>query len=57
PISETTWTDLKLPVLVATNILWLVIIAILLCTVREYKNDKKHFLQGGLMTHYCDTKS
>uniref|UniRef100_A0A672QWS2 Novel immune-type receptor 12 n=1 Tax=Sinocyclocheilus grahami TaxID=75366 RepID=A0A672QWS2_SINGR len=29
--SETTWTDLKVPVLVATNILWLVIIAILLC--------------------------
>uniref|UniRef100_A0A672QX34 Novel immune-type receptor 12 n=1 Tax=Sinocyclocheilus grahami TaxID=75366 RepID=A0A672QX34_SINGR len=27
----TTWTDLKVPVLVATNILWLVIIAILLC--------------------------
>uniref|UniRef100_A0A672QWS3 Novel immune-type receptor 12 n=1 Tax=Sinocyclocheilus grahami TaxID=75366 RepID=A0A672QWS3_SINGR len=30
-VSETTWTDLKVPVLVATNILWLVIIAILLC--------------------------
>uniref|UniRef100_A0A8C2JVM1 Uncharacterized protein n=1 Tax=Cyprinus carpio TaxID=7962 RepID=A0A8C2JVM1_CYPCA len=35
---------LEIGVLVATNILWLVIIAILLCTVRKYKNDKKHFL-------------
>uniref|UniRef100_A0A673N0M0 Ig-like domain-containing protein n=1 Tax=Sinocyclocheilus rhinocerous TaxID=307959 RepID=A0A673N0M0_9TELE len=30
-VSETTWTDLKVPVLVATNILLFVIIAILLC--------------------------
>ncbi|XP_043099026.1 novel immune-type receptor 12 [Puntigrus tetrazona] len=30
PISEFTWTDLKVPVLVAANILWLVIIAVLL---------------------------
>ncbi|XP_073692796.1 novel immune-type receptor 12 [Garra rufa] len=30
-VSESAWTDLKVPVLVATNILWLVIIAVLLC--------------------------
>ncbi|XP_026122428.1 putative immune-type receptor 12 [Carassius auratus] len=39
PISEFVWTDLMVPVLVATNILWLAIIAFLLCK-RVHKRQK-----------------
>lgn len=39
PISEWAWTDIKVPVLVATNILCLVIIAILLCMRAQKRQE------------------
>ncbi|XP_048041393.1 novel immune-type receptor 12 isoform X1 [Megalobrama amblycephala] len=53
PISEFAWTDLKVPVLVATNILCLVIIAILLC-----KRTQKHqetFSETHLLQKLCSS--